>query len=67
MQHSENEKRAFKRKCKSKIQFQKRKENVTIAAKKVISLKNINRLRLIMRKSIILKRNENGGLKKSLS
>jgi hypothetical protein len=47
--------------------FKKKKESVTIAVRKDISPESINRLRLIMRKLIILKRNENEGFKKSFN
>jgi hypothetical protein len=67
MRHFENERKVFKKKYKKRIQFQKRKENVIITIKKDISPKSINRLRLIMRKSTILKKNENERFKKSLS
>jgi hypothetical protein len=67
MRYSENERKVFKRKCKSKAQFQKRKENIIIAVRKDISLKNADYPRLIMRKPIILKRSEDGRLKKSFS
>jgi hypothetical protein len=65
IRHFENERGAFKKKRKKKGQLLKKKENTIIAVRKDISLKSVNRLRLIMRKSTILKRNENERLKKS--
>jgi hypothetical protein len=67
MRYSENEKEAFKKRYKKGAQLQKKKENVSIVKRKDISLKNIDRPKLIMRKSTILKRNENERLKKSLN
>jgi hypothetical protein len=67
MRPSENEKEIFKKKRKKRAQLLKKKENAIITAKKNISPKNIDRLKLIIRKSIILKRNENERLKKSLN
>jgi hypothetical protein len=67
MRHSENERGAFKRKCKNRAQLQKKKENIIIAARKNISPESADRLKLIMRKLIISKKNENERFKKSLS
>jgi hypothetical protein len=66
MQHSENEKAAFRKKRKERAQFLKKKESVIIAAKKNISLGNADRPKLITRKSTILKKNESERLRKSL-
>jgi hypothetical protein len=59
--------RLSKENIKRRPNFKKKKESVTIAAKRIISLKNADRLRLTMRKPIILKRNENEGLKKNFN
>jgi hypothetical protein len=67
MRYSENERETFKKRYKKEAQFQKRKENAIIAVRKDILLENINRLKLIIRKSIILKKNENEEFKKSLN
>jgi hypothetical protein len=67
MRHSENEKETFKKKRKKGAQLPKRKENTIIITKKNISPRNIDRPKLIMRKSIILKKNKNKRLKKSLN
>jgi hypothetical protein len=67
MRHSENEKEAFKRRRKNRAQFQKKKKSALIAEKRNISLGSADYLRLITRKSIILKKNENKGLRKSLN
>jgi hypothetical protein len=67
MRHSENEKRAFKRKRKKKGQLLRKKGNTIIVAKKDISSGNAGRLKLIMRKPTILKRNGNERFRKSLN
>jgi hypothetical protein len=67
MRHSENGRETFKKRYKEKAQFQKRKKSATITAKKNISPKSIDCLKSIMRRSIILKKNENEGFKKSLN
>jgi hypothetical protein len=67
MRHSEKEKKAFKKKHKKKARLQKRKESAIITAKKIISPENTDRLRPIMRKSTIPKKNKNEKLRKSLN
>jgi hypothetical protein len=67
MRHSESEKETFKKKRKKKIRFQRKKESTIIAVRKNISPGNAGRLKLIMRKPIILKKNEDEKLKKSLN
>jgi hypothetical protein len=65
MRHSENERETFKKKRKKGAQFQKREESVITAVRKDISLRNADCLRLITRKPIILRRNEDERLRKS--
>jgi hypothetical protein len=60
-------KRDFQKKIQKRGPILKKKESATIAAKKIISLENANRLKLIMRKLTIPKKNENEKLRKSLS
>jgi hypothetical protein len=67
MRHFENEKEAFKKRRRNRVYLQKRKESAIIAVKKNISLESINRLKLIMRRPIIPKRNENEEFRKSFS
>jgi hypothetical protein len=67
MRRFENEKKAFKKRYKKGAKFLKRKESTIIAVRKDISLKSIDYLRLTMRRSIILKKNEDEELKKSLN
>jgi hypothetical protein len=67
MRYSAKEREIFKKRRKDRAQLQKRKENAIIAVRKDISPESIDRLKLIMRKSTILKRNENEGSKKSLN
>jgi hypothetical protein len=67
MRHSESGKKIFKRKRKKGAQLQKKKENAIIAARKDISLKSADCLKLITRRRTILKKNENEGLRKSLN
>jgi hypothetical protein len=60
------EKEAFKRRRKKKrAQLRRKKESALIAAKKNISLKSTDYLKLITRKPTALKKNEDEGLKKS--
>jgi hypothetical protein len=67
MRHFENEKGASKKRRKNRAYFQKRKESTIITIKKNILLKSVDRLKLIIRKPIIPKRNEDEGFKKSFS
>jgi hypothetical protein len=67
MRHFESERGTFKKRRKNRAYLQKKKENAIIAVRKDISPGNANRLRLIMRKPTISKRNEDERLKKSLS
>jgi hypothetical protein len=67
MQYSENGKVISRKKRRKEAQLQKRKESAIIAVRKNISPKSADYLRLITRKSTILKKNENGEFKKSLS
>jgi hypothetical protein len=67
MWHSENEKKIFKKRYKKGAHLQKKKENAIIAVKKDISPKNTDRLKLIMRRPTIPKKNENERFKKSLN
>jgi hypothetical protein len=67
MRYFENEKKISKKRRKNRAYLQKKKESVIIAVKRNISLKSVNRLKLIMRKSIILKKNKNEEFKKSLN
>jgi hypothetical protein len=66
MRRSENERRAFKEKHRREAKLQKRKENTIIAARRVTSLKSADRLKPIIRKPTIPKKNENEELRKSL-
>jgi hypothetical protein len=67
MRHFESGKKAFKKRRKKRAQFQKRKKNAIITVKRDTSLESADRLKLIMRRPTILKRNENEKLKKSLN
>jgi hypothetical protein len=67
MRRFESGKEIFKKKRKKGAQFQKKKKSAIITARKNILSENINRLKLIMRKPIILKKNENKRFRKSLS
>jgi hypothetical protein len=67
MRYFENERGTSKRRRKNRAYLQKKKESATIAAKKDISPESADYLKLITRKSIILRRNEDERLKKSLN
>jgi hypothetical protein len=67
MRRSENEKRAFKGRHRKGAKFLKKKKSAIITARKDISLKSVNRLKLIMRKPIILKKKENERFRKNLN
>jgi hypothetical protein len=67
MRHFENEKGTFKRRRRNRAHFLKKKESVIIAVKRDISLKSTDRLKLIMRRPTIPKRNEDERFRKSLN
>jgi hypothetical protein len=67
MRRSENEKETFKKKYRKRAKLQKKKENAIIAVKRDISLKSTGRLKLIMRRPTILKRNKDERLRRNLS
>jgi hypothetical protein len=68
MRRSENEREASRKKRRKGAQFlNKKKENITITAKRDISLENADYLKLITRKSTIPRRKENEKFKKSLN